>query len=561
MKKLQKNVIAMTLIIALLSLMIVSFGCKKDEIPETKDPVYVKNDSVNDNVSIIDSTLAILKSDSDQLSKGIYKFEFNGIPIEYKEGDVIVGVTGNGYLRKVISSTITRNTVVLETEQATLNDLFKQAKINLEMNFTDEVKSKYNKIISNGNKGIVRKTLIDGVSIGSDNSLHIKDVMLYKSDFGNDSVYFKITDASVFFNPNLICNYSFGWLSLKNLEFYFNNASLKIDCNFNLLFGKDRDLIKRDIPIAEFSRLVTIIVGYVPVLILVKIKFIAKLSLNAKAGIEITSGFTNNSNLTLGLLYKSSNGWDYKYGFSNNFILKQVDLNGVFRLEQSFTIVPELSFLVYDVIGPYCSADLYEKFNLNIVNAYNWDGTLSIGVNPKIGVNALIYGDTLFNVFKEYEAFKKILWTAPSTLEAISALVVDAKPYDEIEVKIKVKDNLNNPLKNVTVIFTPSEGGNEIINGIKRTFHIKSDIHANDISGITDENGIATVKWPLGTNKEQWLQVVINRTDGLPVKNSPLNFLARVSNSNPNPTPIPSGTLFLLSLSILLMVWRFYRKK
>src|ERR1035437_7050037 len=124
------------------------FSCKKENhAPVVKEPVYVQNDSIKKNVFIVNSSEETLKSDSTKLSQGIYEFQFNGTPLSFKAGDIIVGQDNQGFLRKVISSSISGNSVTLQTSQATLEDLYTYANISFQLNLSDKKNTGLNNAI------------------------------------------------------------------------------------------------------------------------------------------------------------------------------------------------------------------------------------------------------------------------------------------------------------------------------------------------------------------------------------------------------------------------------
>ena len=95
---------------------------------------------VQDNVVIIEKEKTTLLSDSTQLANGEYVIRYNDTPPMFQAGDVILGQTGFGYLRKVVSSEVSGNTVILQTKQATFENLYKNAQITIDMPYSDSEK-------------------------------------------------------------------------------------------------------------------------------------------------------------------------------------------------------------------------------------------------------------------------------------------------------------------------------------------------------------------------------------------------------------------------------------
>ena len=87
---------------ALLLFLITS--CKKDS--ESVDPISSTDSTsvvLKENVYVIDSTKLVLDSTSSEFSTGQFVYIIQGTAPDYKMNDIIVGSTGEGYIRKVTS--------------------------------------------------------------------------------------------------------------------------------------------------------------------------------------------------------------------------------------------------------------------------------------------------------------------------------------------------------------------------------------------------------------------------------------------------------------------------
>ncbi len=128
MKNNKRFILSLRIFVLLFSTAIIYTGCSKEEdIGDPKDNTAV----VKQNVKVINPNDAIIISNSDGLSQGTYKFEFSTAPDNFSVGDIIVGKEGYGFLRRVNSVSTKGNTVIFETEQATLTDVFSQANYSL----------------------------------------------------------------------------------------------------------------------------------------------------------------------------------------------------------------------------------------------------------------------------------------------------------------------------------------------------------------------------------------------------------------------------------------------
>ena len=108
-------------------------GCNKQSKqsgPSGTGPVVVKN-----NVIIIDTAQYTLVSSSSQLAAGTYVYLYKPSlaairhDADLTAGNIIIGTTGEGYLRKITSSTNDAGYITLATTQASLEDVFQQGTV------------------------------------------------------------------------------------------------------------------------------------------------------------------------------------------------------------------------------------------------------------------------------------------------------------------------------------------------------------------------------------------------------------------------------------------------
>jgi hypothetical protein len=510
MKTKIKLVFLVGILFLLGSFVFISNSCKKEKAElKFKDPVYIQNDSIKPNVSTINAEEAKLVSDSAKLSQGIYEFQFNGNTPNYQSGDVIVGQANEGFLRKVVSSSVNGNTYVVQSEQATLTDLFKDAKINFQMNLSD-------KKSVNTKNGVLQETKINYVA----NGVSVQESGL-TYDFSNTIIYqngtitFKIASGKVTFNPNYVFDIDISSSTINRIAFYADNADLNVDCNVNLNVTQKVQLIDHTEKLADIDKKYLTWVGLVPVVVVINTKLKAKLTADINAEFNATTGFKNNFKITLGAVYEN-NDWTGRYGLTPTFTPKPVTMSGTVKLSQNLTITPEVSVKLYGVAGPYCIPEMWEQFNANIASpSLDWDALLKVGINTTVGADITIFSKTLANYSKTFTIDNEI-WKAPAQITKISGDNQSGKADNTLAqpIRIKVTDNINNPLKYVVVYFTIAQGGGSV----------------NPTSIQTDANGFAETIWKLGFDELQELKVQVKKSDGADIKDSPLTFTANSSN-------------------------------
>ena len=107
--------------------------------PFYSDTTFINVYKQNDKVFIVENNELTLISDSTQLSNGIFIYEGDASDIEI--GSVIVSSIGEGYMRIVTGiQTKSRNTIVLETEQAVITDVIQEINLSdsLLLTFEDD---------------------------------------------------------------------------------------------------------------------------------------------------------------------------------------------------------------------------------------------------------------------------------------------------------------------------------------------------------------------------------------------------------------------------------------
>lgn len=109
------------IIISIIIVSLIFSHCKR----ERKNPFDPKNPSVD----VIYSPQTKIPSQNPDVIKDtligdkVY-ITYKNTPPEFKEGDILIGLRGEGYLRKVKSYSVQGNQVILETEQATMREAF-----------------------------------------------------------------------------------------------------------------------------------------------------------------------------------------------------------------------------------------------------------------------------------------------------------------------------------------------------------------------------------------------------------------------------------------------------
>jgi hypothetical protein len=462
---------------------------------------------VRENVVGILKETSKLVSTNQEMSAGIYKINFNSTKPEINVNDIIVSDARGGYLRKVENIILTNNnSVVLETSQAKLEDVFKSG----QLNFSSEELSAAT--TSNLEVSEIKvNSALKGISVENNGvDYSFSDVVLYDQNGLN----FNISSGTMNFDPKLHFKSEFSALGgLEFVDFGAENGTLNVDCSLELsLSGSDSVEYSREI--LNFSRNVLMIVAGVPVTIEIKTSVEAKVVLGWEASTTISNGFVCDYNLTSKVRYEDGQ-WSDVFNLTSNLEPKPVEIGSRISLTQSFELIPKIDVKFYSIIGPYLSTNLSENFELNMeVISQHWDAELGVGVEFETGVDAELFGFSS-NFGNISIPFNKTIWEAPYKIEKVSGDYQLGAQGEELvnPIVVKIVDSRGNALSNVKVYFDVIQGDGTI----------------SSETLITGQNGLAQVNWTLGDNEDpQKVEVAVKQASGSNIPSGTATFTAGV---------------------------------
>jgi len=473
-------------------------------------------------VVVIDSMTYQLLSDSAELAQGIYRYELLRRPDEtIITKNIIVGLTDEGYLRKVDSVFQNRGELTLHTSDATLEDMYE----------ITEQKPETGLIPGEDGKILKIKTFIDGLTLVlTQNGIKCEfdDVIIYQDDDDDPKLTLKVSDGYVLFEPNFVLQFDIENRDLKRFEFGTDDAVWEESYSFNLEVSDEFQLDEPiDITIARYKAKI-IIPTVVPIVLVFEF--------DLKAVYDFTVG----GEFIAGLDYTKSNRMTFKMTYENNHWRKDFNITkstsvdpfieGQVGIHQELKFVPEISVKLYGAVGPYFNTPLYENFDLNMnMIEGDWDAGFKVGVSGNLGVKAKVLGKKIFNVsFPKLFGYEKYLWNVPDKLVYISGDNQTGLTGEQLvdPLQIKVVDNLNLLWPMIPVHFDVTDGGGTV----------------SQETVTTGINGIAQTNWTLGPNEgENTLEASVVRADGTHVNNSPVIFSA---NTEDNPSNLPFEDCF-----------------
>ena len=423
-------------------------------------------------VIVIDSTRLTLVSTSDQLAGGTYVYNSStGFP-SFIANDIIVGMTGEGYLRKVTSVVSQSGTVTLTTTQAKLEDVFMQANLNF--------------------------TTSSPMMLQSD---HVDNFNLVQDGTATATLGYTVTgNAAWNFNMAFVNGAMTGFSSICS------NPSMGANVNVNLV-SSGADNISASKLVNQYNNRNIIWIGQLPIVVTTYLSNVATVTGNVGGSVNHTFSFTTNDSYTIGDTYVGG-AWDNQYSYAHTSTLMDSAAAGY---NLSFSFAPQMLVKIYGVACPSTSN------SLNTVESTS-GGSFSGGYTSQqmfnISGNILGYGipDNSFTRNTDTVSYHVINTTGSSFLKISGdGQIGTAYQYLAMPLVVQVVDNSGMGQAGVTVDFTVTSGGGNL----------------SLYSVTTDANGYAQTNWQLGNpaTSSQNVQAVAHTSGGVQI-GSALNFIA-----------------------------------
>lgn len=359
-------------------LIMLLFSCDKDTTgPEDEEFVVL-----SDNTIIIEETTL-----SEPIIDGTtYTYTFTGEPPDIAEGNVIIGQTEEGYLRKVTNATITENELILETDQACFTDAIEECNIIESYEFNLGGRNNNNMF------NMYPVYLAKGVSIDR-GRLSLNNTVLFSGNVNNADLTVEITEGSVNFEPSLNAELEISWFEIQhlllsasgNLEF---DCDLTLNCNAAVSYSDEITIATFNSPPFMFG----------PVPMILELSFVAGFEAELDITGEVTSGFDSNASVEFGAEYYNNNGWSTIWNNSSNTNAHSTywGMNG--DVYSKGYITPQLSLQIASVLGPYMEVETYLDFE-GVINIPNWEWELAAGLNGNLGFEIEILSFTIVDYY------------------------------------------------------------------------------------------------------------------------------------------------------------------
>jgi formylglycine-generating enzyme required for sulfatase activity len=291
-------------------------------------------------------------------------------------GDVIVGDASTnapyGFLRKVTSVSSTEGQVIVQTEQATLDEAIESGEAHVHHTLTpDQIQS---------------STQVQGVSLASAAEAQsgfyfqykLQEVVLFDEDGDLDTDDDQITaNGSIRLEPSFDFDMKVRRFELEELSFVASaeeTAEIKVTSEIAGLEYKEKKQIARHV----FTP-ITVMAGPVPIV------FVPILTVNVgvdgSVHVGISTRVRQEATLRARLEY-TDDAWSPVSQFSNAFYFDPPSLSA--SLDLKGYAGAELSVLLYGVVGPHADINAYLKLEADVAETPWW--TLYAGLEMPVGI-------------------------------------------------------------------------------------------------------------------------------------------------------------------------------
>jgi hypothetical protein len=389
---------------AILLILLAATSCKKssDETTPgtvTGDDVTTTNLVVSPNVYIIKDADMQYDPWSSDPAAGIYRYSCPGTVPQINAGAVVVDTLEGGYIRKVTESTTQGNYLTLKTTQALLSDIFQEGELSFRLDPNGSpLKSSQGKLISyrlveeNLEQGVTSPNNIDynfNSSVAADvnlsGSFHTQPVIKFDFVFSKEKGIQKFT-----------CSLDQTQLILQATAALNITGSAKysIEKSFGTVTKRAMFWVY-GVPVVMDIEMILSAMGYV--------------SFEEEANFPIT--YTNTTTLGYGVTYENKE-YTFTKGFSNKSVLSgspSYTAKGQLEVE----VVPQITIQFYKVLSTVIKPKPYLQFMAQYTNSGDTTqvcAEVSAGINLGLGINAAVFGDTLFDISKDFEVANTVLW-------------------------------------------------------------------------------------------------------------------------------------------------------
>jgi len=320
-------------------------------------------------------------------SGGVIGGSSSGVPLA--PGAIVVGSSGGGYLRRVLSVEQQGNQLTVATENASLTDAIQDGS--------------YSQVIDLAGASGKADSPFETSHHGLNNVVDLSGTVLYQGQAGGADVRIEITNGGVSFEPEVKIDADIGWFKIT----YFRAAAVgNLDFDIDVLAQVSDSVSKSDeVEVASYTHPFAGAIGPVPVVGYVEVGFYAGYELEANAEGSVTAGFDSGASLTVGAEYSGgswSDIWDPQ--LSANVHPPEWTISGDVKVRAY--VRPQVKTIFYAIGGPSLDVEPYLAFEGSFPPpCYE----LSAGLSGHIGFHLEVFMFSLAEYKAELFDWSKVL--------------------------------------------------------------------------------------------------------------------------------------------------------
>jgi hypothetical protein len=317
----------------------------------------IEEPTIQPNVHVLEDTPCYESVDSENDDR-ILTFHFACDPasLGLDVGHIVVGSANRGYLREITSVDVYEDSVVMETTQARLEQVFENGGFDAHIELQSQERYRWD---------------------------HSGKV-LYSGSVGSADLTLKLSEAVVDFDPSLRISTEFQWFRLNRARAVLD-VDLEIDLEL-LAQLSDRLSLSREISLGTYRYPFAFAAGPIPVAGTLEVELKAGFSTSASGSITATAGMDADADITVGGAYRRGRRWTYTQRKSFEARLTGPDIEARGDWEGRVYVSAEATIMLYKVAGPTFSVEPFIHGEAD-AECYDLDWAFDAGAKLNAGFN------------------------------------------------------------------------------------------------------------------------------------------------------------------------------
>ena len=404
-------------------------------------------------IVVIDET-DIIKSSPAEIEEGKYVIEFTNTIPEIDNQTILIGLVGEGFMRKVDSVTQSGNTFVIMTSQAKIEDVLIQGGISFEQLEKSGSISESLRVIGYKqlNKMPTRRDLLYDESLKKGNHFFIieekiesplkgvsiterkrnaripagDEEALIDFNFDGTKLYDKngikaVLDGNLSFKPNITGYVDIGLFDTE-AHIGVNNATMNFRSKLTVTADYAYDSKIDSVTLGTIRKSFVIVVAGVPTLIQIKTQLDVETRIQSYGRVQYINEYEKTYKVNAGIKYEDGE-WSSYFDESESSSMTN-NLKAQASVSPSFDIGPIVYFTVNGLAAPYISTKMTTDIRLcastENLKDFNVQIDANLGAKLTIGIHAYMFKKKLFDWNVTWENRKLLSDQFPYALEYIS---------------------------------------------------------------------------------------------------------------------------------------------